>query len=643
MLNCRKGSLVILGFLVLLLAGCQQKLEVHQIGGEEKAGLNTADFFRNPERTNYSISPDGKYFSYLGPYENRMNVFVESVDGDSTWLVTRETGRNIKSYFWVSKDRILYVHDTNGDENYKIFGVNINGENLVSLTDFEGVRTLWLDALEGNPNEILVALNKRSKRVFDPYRLNVWTGELHKLADNPGNVVRWRANRKGELLLAVAQQGAGQVLLYRETEDLPFQPVMEIDPEEVFKPFFFDFENKAIFAASSLGRDKTAIVKVDPRTGREIDVIFEHPKFDADAIEGSYKRQELKYATYTSWRPELHCLNPFDCEIISYLESSFAGQIIEINSSTSDERMFMIKVSGDRNPGEYYLFKKDNFSLRKVGEVAPWLEAADLCEMKPFWFKARDGLNIQAYLTMPNGGDTANLPMVVHPHGGPWNVRDQWEYDPEVQFLASQGYAVLTVNFRGSRGFGKAFSEAAYKQWGLAMQNDVTDAVYHVIESGVADPARIAIFGASYGGYTALSGLTQTPELYACAVDYVGVSNLFTFMNSLPPYWDNYKPVLYRKIGHPVEDSIQFVETSPALNAHKIIKPLFIAQGANDPRVNKAESDQMVKALEERGIEVEYMVKNDEGHGFKNEENRMEFYERMSAFLREHLTQDVRK
>jgi dipeptidyl aminopeptidase/acylaminoacyl peptidase len=285
------------------------------------------------------------------------------------------------------------------------------------------------------------------------------------------------------------------------------------------------------------------------------------------------------------------------------------------------------------------MFDKASGDLKKLADLSPWLNEKELCDMKPITYKSRDGLTIQGYLTLPKGYTMENaklLPLVVNPHGGPW-YRDSWGFNPEIQFLANRGYAVLQMNFRGSTGYGKKFWQASFKQWGLTMQDDITDGVNWLIEQGIADPKRVAIYGGSYGGYATLQGIVKTPDLYAAAIDYVGVSNLFTFMNTIPPYWKPMLDMMYDMVGDPKKDSIQLRETSPVFNADKIKTPLFIAQGANDPRVNKAESDQMIEALKTRGVDVEYMVKDNEGHGFHNEENQFDFYAAMEAFLQKHI------
>jgi dipeptidyl aminopeptidase/acylaminoacyl peptidase len=297
---------------------------------------------------------------------------------------------------------------------------------------------------------------------------------------------------------------------------------------------------------------------------------------------------------------------------------------------------FIISSGSDKNPGAYYYYDSSTDKLTNLGDLMPWLDASKMSEMKPISYKSRDGLTIHGYLTLPANKIPSNLPVIVNPHGGPW-ARDVWGYNPEVQFLANRGYAVLQINFRGSTGYGKKFVEAGNKQWGLKMQDDITDGVQWLIKQGIADAKKVGIYGGSYGGYATLAGITFTPDLYAAAVDYVGVSNIFTLLNTIPPYWESQRKMFYERVGDPVKDKDLLTKVSPVFHADKIKTPLFVAQGANDPRVNKAESDQIVDALKKRGINVQYMVKDNEGHGFANQENRFDFYKAMEEFFEKHL------
>ena len=616
-----------------LFTGCKQKpMQVRQIPLE--------DFFKNPEKSRFQISPDGKYYSFLAPWQDRMNIFVQEIGKDSAVRLTSESDRDIADYFWKNPTRILFLRDVGGDENWKLYGVNVDGSDLVCFTDFPKVRTEIINTMYDFPTEVIIGLNKRNPEVFDPYRLNIETGEMKMLAENPGNIQSWHLDHAGKLRAASAiVDGINTQLLYRETEQDPFKPVLTTNFKESVGIFFFTFDNKNVYAYSNLNRDKGAIVVLDIANGKEIEVLYENPDFDVSDLNYSQKRKVLTSATYESWKVERKYFDEETQKIYQRIETELGDYQVNLSTSTREEDKFIVRTYNDRSVGAYYLYDKNTDKLDKIADIYPWLKQEELAQMLPVEYMARDSVKINAYLTLPAGYtmETAkDLPVVVNPHGGPW-ARDGWYFNPEVQFLANRGYAVLQPNFRGSTGYGRHFWEISFKQWGLTMQDDVTDGTRWLIEKGIANPKKIAIYGGSYGGYATLQGIVREPDLYAAAVDYVGVSNLFTFMNTIPPYWKPMLDMMYEMVGDPVKDSVQLAATSPALNAGKIQTPLFVAQGANDPRVNKAESDQMVEALKARGIQVEYMVKDNEGHGFHNQENRFDFYRAMEVFLAKNL------
>lgn len=599
------------------------------------------NFFKNPEKVNYQVSPDGTYFSFMAPYENRLNLFVQKIGSDTTIRITSETERDIAASMWAGNNRILFVKDTGGDENYQLYGVNIDGSDLKSYTNFPNVRTQIIDPLEKIDSLVIIGMNKRNPQVFDPYRLNLNTGELTLLAENPGNIQGWMTDHDGKLRVASAiVDGVNTQILYRETEDQPFQPVLTTNFKETASFAVFTPDNKMVYALSNIGRDKTALVLMDPKTCKEKEVLYMNDKYDISGLSYSEKKNRLTVVACEGHKDMIrHYFDKEEEEIRKKLEAQLPGYNVGTTSQSKDENIRLIYAGNDRTYGTYYLYNVKENKLTKVADIAPWIKEEDMCAMNPITYTSRDGLTIEGYLTLPKGytmENAKNLPVVVNPHGGPW-ARDSWGYNPEVQFLASRGYAVLQMNFRASTGYGRKFTELGYKQWGQTMQNDITDGVEWLIKEGIADPKRVAIYGASYGGYATLAGVTFTPDLYACAIDYVGVSNLFTFMNTIPPYWKPLLDMMHEMVGDPETDKEMMEKYSPVFHVDQIKAPLFIAQGANDPRVNKAESDQMVEALKKRGVEVEYMVKENEGHGFHNEENKFDFYRAMEKFLDKHL------
>jgi len=600
------------------------------------------DFFRNPTKTAYALSPNGEYLAYLQPWETRLNVFVERIGSGKAVRVTSAKERDISGYAWKGDNRIVYIQDTGGDENYRLYAVGVDGSNPKDLTPFEKVRAQIIDRLERNENEILVGLNKRLPRVFDVYRINVNTGEMQMVAENPGNYTGWSTDWDGKLRIALTTDGVNNTLMFRNNETEKFAPVITTTFRETISPLVFTPDNKQLYVATNIGRDKTAIVKYDVETKKEIEKIYEHPEVDVTNLLTSRKRRVITGVAYVTDKQNYQFFDKDRADLQKDLERRLPGYEVRLAGCNLDEDKCLVRTFTDRSLGTYYFYDRKAKDLRKLADVSPWLNDQDLVPMKPITYQSRDGLTIHGYLTLPKGVPARNLPVVVNPHGGPW-ARDVWGYNPEVQFLANRGYAVLQMNFRGSTGYGRKFWEASFKQWGKAMQDDITDGVQWLIKQGIADPKRIGIYGGSYGGYATLAGVTFTPDLYAAAVDYVGVSNIFTFIESFPPYWKPYLEMVYEMVGHPEKDKDLLTAASPVFHSKNIKVPLLIAQGANDPRVKKAESDQMVAALKARGIEVPYIVKSNEGHGFSNEENRFEFYRAMEEFLGKHLGGRVEK
>jgi dipeptidyl aminopeptidase/acylaminoacyl peptidase len=604
---------------------------------QDASSIPMRDFFRNPERAYFRISSDGKTLSFMQPWERRMNIYVQPVGSKAEPVrITSEKERDIPNYFWKGPNRVVYTKDVGGDENDHIVVVDKRGGEPKDVTPFPGVKAQIVDALDEFPDRMLVGLNQRNKEVFDVYDLDLATGKLTLVAENPGNITSWGADHAGRIRYAIATDGVNNTYLYRDDPKAPFKPVLTTSFRDSFGPQFFTADNKKLYVASNIGRDKVAIVLVDPATAREEKVVYQRDDVDVAGVAWSKHRKRAAYVSYETAKPARHYLDPDAAKLFKALEARLPGYVVSIQSTTDDESRMVVAASNDRTQGTRYLYDRAADKLTKLGEVQPWLPEAKMAAQKPIVYTSRDGLTINGYLPVPNGKEAKNLPVIVNPHGGPW-FRDSWAFNPEVQFLASRGYAVLQMNFRGSTGYGRKFWEASFKQWGGTMQDDITDGVHYLVKEGIADPKRICIYGASYGGYATLAGMAYTPDLYACGVDYVGVANLFTFLKTIPPYWKPYLEMMHEMVGHPEKDKELLTKASPALNADRIKAPLLIAQGARDPRVNKDESDQMVAALKARGIDVPYIVKDNEGHGFHNEENQFAFYEQMEQFLDKHI------
>lgn len=602
------------------------------------------DFFQNPQRSAYALSDDGSMLGFLQPVvveqSTRLNVFVQAVEQGkpvgTPKQISFETERDVDGFFWKGPHTVVYAKDFHGDENYHVLAVNAESGAVKDLTPFDGARAGIQDDLEDDSDHLLIAHNARNPEAFDVYRVNIHTGEQTQVAENPGNIVGWQTDHAGRVRLAIMSDGLHTVLLYRADENSAFTPIIQTDFRTDVSPQFFDKNNHKFYALSNRGRDTSALVLIDPDHPDDEQLIFENTKYDLLGAGYSRLRHVLTAAFFEADKLHYHFFDEISAIRNERLKQLLPGYEISLQSATRDEKTFVVAAYSDRTQGHRFIYNDDTQSLYHLGEINPHLNPAHMAPMKPIRFMARDGLEIHGYLTLPIGVEARDLPVVVNPHGGPW-ARDSWGFNPEVQFLANRGYAVLQINFRGSTGYGRQFWEASFGQWGLSMQDDISDGVAWLLKQRIADPSKLAIYGGSYGGYATLMALCKTPDVYAAAIDYVGVSNLLTFMDTIPPYWRPLLEKMYTMVGHPEHDKARLEATSPALNAQHIKTPLFIAQGAQDPRVNKAESDQMVNALKARGVEVEYMVKDNEGHGFHNEENKFEFYERMEQFLDQHL------
>jgi len=632
-------SLIILTFSLFSCVNENAKQKTNEIVIAKEIPIE--DFFKNPEKSSYQISPDGSFYSFMAPYKNRMNIFIQKIGDSSATQLTFEEARDIAGYFWPNNEQIVFLKDEAGDENFHLFGVNIDGSNPIGFTDFEGVRAQIIDDLPDQKDFVVIGLNKRNKQVFDPYRLNLKTGEISMLAENPGNIQGWMFDHDGKLRIATAiVDGVNQSILYRENEEDEFKTIITTNFKEGFNPQFFTFDNKNIIGSSNLGRDKSAIVEFDPVTAKEVKVLYANDDYDVNGVGYSRKRKVITAAYFESWKSERHYFDSTSKAIFEKIQNQLSGYEIGITAINKEENIIILRTYSDKSLGSYYIYNSDDDKMERIVEVSPWIDENEMSKQLPIDYQSRDGLKINGYLTLPKGynmENAKNLPVVINPHGGPW-ARDSWGFNPEIQFLANRGYAVLQMNFRGSTGYGRKFFEASFKKWGREMQDDITDGTQWLIDKGIADSTRIAIYGGSYGGYATLMGLVKEPQMYAAGVDYVGVSNMFTFMKTIPPYWEPMLEMMYEMVGDVEKDSAMLREVSPVFHVDKIKTPLFIAQGKNDPRVNVDESDQMVKAMKDKGIKVEYLVKNNEGHGFRNEENKFDFYRAMEKFLNTQLS-----
>ena len=595
-------------------------------------------FFRKPEKLAPDLSPNGFYSASTDLWNGRVNIFIKKEGKKQKPIrITNERNRNIKGFAWMSNDKIVYSMDNGGDEKPHLFIIGLDGKGRRDLTPGEHTSAQLIAMPKAAPDEIIVSWNKRDRNVFDLYRIHVLTGKttLHARAPTHVTIISWMTDRQGNVRIGYGvNKNNESLIIYRSSKNEPFQTLITTKMDE-FIPICFTSNNRHIYVTSRLGRDKAAIVEYDPKTRKVIRTTYEHPDVDVDRMILSPDEKPLA-VVYETHKQQIAFLDDTYKKAVGAIQKKLPGKSVSA-IPIGKKGKYIVMAESDKKNIVVYTYDGQNGKLNKVYDPLPWIDERRMCDMKPIAFQARDGLKLQGYLTLPRGIEPKMLPVVVLPHGGPWSIRDHWQYRPEVQFLASRGYAVLQVNFRGSGGYGKAFEQASFKQWGKAMQDDVTDGVKWLIQEGIAHPKRIAIYGASYGGYTALAGLAFTPELYAAGVSYAGISNLFTFIQSGESKLPHVQQLYYERIGHPDQEKEKLTAASPLFHINRIRAPLFIAQGTNDPRVKQVEADQIVNALRNKGIDVPYMLKANEGHGFVNKNNQLDFYRALEKFLHLHL------
>ncbi|MDI6808085.1 MAG: S9 family peptidase [Candidatus Eisenbacteria bacterium] len=594
--------------------------------------------FGNPVKAGPQISPDGTRLSYLAPVNNVLNVWVRTIGAQDDKAVTKDTNRGIRIYFWAADGKhILYLQDVGGNENWRLYGVNLQSSEIRELTPFENVQVQIVARDKHFPNELLIAMNKENPQVHDVYHLDLATGELKLVAKNPGNVAGWVIDRNFKVRGATASTPEGGFdLLIRDNEQSDWKKLLTWDSENSLTSGAFGFSKDGNYLFLIDSRDVNAgrVVKMEISTGK-IQVIAEDPQYDASDVMISPDTYEVQAVEFTKERKSWTVIDKLikaDFDKIAKLDR---GDFSAYSRDDADGT-WIVGFSADDGPVSYFAYDRKKQSGTFLFDNRPELNNYTLAQMEPVSFKSRDGLTVYGYLTYPLGKDKKNLPLVLNVHGGPW-ARDLWGYNPDAQWLANRGYACLQINFRGSTGYGKSFVNAGDHEWGGKMHDDLVDGVKWAIAQGIADPKKVAIYGGSYGGYAALVGATFTPDLFCCAVDIVGPSNLLTFIQSVPPYWSSLRSLFYKRIGNPDTEPDFLKARSPLFKVDQIKIPMLIAQGANDPRVKQAESEQIVAAIKARGIEHQYMLFPDEGHGFAKPDNRLRFYAAAEKFLAKYL------
>jgi len=600
-----------------------------------------------------ALSPNGRYLAWLQPANKRDNLVVLDRQLGKKTRITDMKDENVASFFWANADRLVFFQQHQGQESTGIYGINADGTKVAVLrqldrrrgdvVESQSDRSFGLiDTLPEDPRHFLVDIVRGASGLGDPHLLDVYTEKLSKVMNNLGKIRDWITDRRGVIRLAIANDEKEEfaTVFYRADERAEWAEIERFPVDgPSWIPLGFDGDHRTLFVRSNRGRDTEAIYIYDPENRKILREVFSDPTYDAGGIIYSRHRKKVIGVTCEREQPEVHWLDPEDRRLAAEIDAALPGARNTITSRTADESLLLIRSSSDRDPGTYFLLDTKTFKLSRLAAASDRVDPAQMAPMKPIAFAARDGMKLHGYLTLPVGREPKRLPLIINPHGGPYGVRDSWGFNPEIQFLANRGYAVLQVNFRGSGGYGRVYLEAGFKQWGLTMQDDLTDAVRWAIAEGIADPARVAIYGASYGGYAVLAGLMTTPELYVCGVNYVGVSDIprLDLLRNFNGYERPLQSYVARRWGHPLLDAAQLRATSPVNLVQNLRAPLLMAYGENDPRVTSSQFQVLEAALKRAQKPYRNIVIGNEGHGFNKYENAMNFYGAMDEFLAAHM------
>jgi dipeptidyl aminopeptidase/acylaminoacyl peptidase len=595
----------------------------------------------HPERTRARLSPDGKRVAWIAPDEKAVSqVWVKTVGKSDEKLVTTDKKRGIRQFLWAEDARtILYMQDADGDESYHVYAIGVEKglEVARDLTPWHGVRAGIVDVSPRFPTRVVVQMNLRDRRVFDLYRVDLKTGAVELDTQNPGDVVGWIVDdtQLARGVVTVTPDG-GKEIRARAGAKAPWKTLLKVDPQESLEPLDFTKDGRALYVKTTLDSDTAHVMLRSLATGKDTPVA-KLPGIDAGEVIVHPTRHVVQAVGFTKGRNVWTIVDPTVKDDFAAIAGLADGDFYLANRDRADS-VWLISFVRDRGAVSYYVWNRASKKGEFLFAQQPKLERLTLADMKPLELKARDGVVLSSYLTLPPGIASRRLPLVVYVHGGPWS-RDSWGFDATAQWLANRGYAVLQVNFRGSDGFGKKFLHAGDHQWGFAMQDDLLDAVAWAVKEGLADPKRVAIFGSAYGGYAALAGAAFAPDTFRCAVDLGGPSSLFTLIQSVPRYWKPMVEMFHERLGNPedLKERELLHRASPLFSARQIKIPLLIGQGAKDSRAKPAEAEQIVDAIEKNRGRAVYVLYPDEGHGLARPENRLDFYARAEAFLAEHL------
>ena len=596
------------------------------------------DFFKSQDKATYRLSPNGKSISYLKLQDKKQNLFVEDLASGKVVQLTKLKEKNINFYAWVSNDELIYYKEKEGERfQSDLYIINKEGNDEKQLSKNEKSRLRVLEDQLIDNKFLLVLSNKRDSTVSDVYRLNVRDGKMQMAAQNPGNITKWVTDTKGKLRMAMSNDGVNETLWYRENETQKLRPLLTNNfKTTIFPVAFSEKKHNIVYAISNLNRDKNALIELDCITGKETKVLFANDSLNVVDAQYSKPKGKMTYVVYETWKKEKHFLDE-DAKFLSHkLDSLLPNTESRIIDRDKNENVFVVRTFTDRNPGSYYLYIASSGVLKKLSDINSDIKIDQMSEMKPISFIARDGLEINGYLTLPLNSSGKNLPIVVVPNSSPL-TRNTWGYNAEVQFLANRGYGVLQLNYRGSSGYGKSFFVAGFKQWGAKIQDDIDDGVKYLIAKGVANPKKIAIYGSGLGGFIALNAATRRPQLYKCVASNSGVLNLLSYIKSIPPYLKSNLQMIYEIVGDPDTDIDYMKQASPIFHSDKINIPVFITQNAKDPRINPNDAIQFAKELKKRNVPYTYFEKQNAEFLNNREQVRLKVYAGLEQFLESNL------
>jgi dipeptidyl aminopeptidase/acylaminoacyl peptidase len=610
--------------------------------------LPVETFFKKPNIAQVTFSPDGKRIACLVPYERRLNLAVIDLEKKTKNLLTNFKDNDVGSLLWANDERLIFTKTSDGIPGATVYAVNRDGKEGVLLAggaaeagteqlanpQFRGL----LARLPNDPKNILVLGSLSGAQGPDVCLMNLKTGKMTLEVSNPGWVRRWILDRNRVVRVGVAVQGSTITVLLRDPVKGTFTPIHSHQEGAAgWNPLSFDGDD-TLFVASNVGRDTTAVFRYDTATRTLGERVHGDPVYDVEGVIWDEAKKKIVAIPVNADRPRFHWLDPESEALQQRIDKSLPDTFNRLLHASPDGSRRLISATSDRDPGVYYLFDSSTKKIEELAVLKPGIDPDQMAPMKPITLPARDGLTLHGYLTLPVGREPKKLPLVIHPHGGPYGIRDSWGFNPEVQFYANRGYAVLQINFRGSGGYGGKFERAGWKKWGLEMQDDLSDGVQWAIAQGIADPTRVVISGASYGGYATMAGLAFTPELYCAGINYLGRVNIADKIgdqeNKDSRYW------FATRFGDldNAADRKRLHDTSPVYFAERIVAPVLMAYGKNDTQVRIDQGYGMEAALKKAGKTFEMIVEEKEGHGFRKEELSIAFYTRVDAFLKKYVT-----